>query len=369
MSEAAFRFCDDLGPVKVVHVHDPRIGLKAIVVIDNVACGPSIGGVRMAPAASTEECFRLARAMTLKNAAAALPHGGGKSVILGDPAMPEAEKEQLIRCFGHAIRGLEDYIPGPDMGTNERCMAWMADEIGRAVGLPAEIGGIPLDEIGATGLGVAICAEVAHELAGLSLAGSRVAIQGFGAVGRHTARFLAARGAVVVALSDSGGAVHNRDGIDLDLALGLKGAGQSVADATLGEVLSGDDLIGVDCDVWIPAARPDAIRAENVDRLKAKLVVSGANIPVTADAEETLHQRGVVVVPDFIANAGGVICAAVEYRGGTERAALQMIEEKVRSNSRQVLETARREALAPRAAAVALAERRVRAAMEVRRWL
>jgi glutamate dehydrogenase (NAD(P)+) len=181
---------DELGPAKIVQIHEPRLGLEAAVVVDNVARGASIGGLRMAPDVTVEECARLARAMTLKNASAGLPHGGGKSVLRGDPRMAVERKEALIRAFAHAVRHETDYIFGPDMGTDETCMAWVYDEIGRAVGLPSVLGGIPLDEIGATGWGLRHAAEVAAPHCGLDLRGARVAIQGFGAVGRHTARFL-----------------------------------------------------------------------------------------------------------------------------------------------------------------------------------
>jgi glutamate dehydrogenase (NAD(P)+) len=170
--EDAFRFADDLGPFKLVHIHRPSVGLKAVVAIDNIACGPAIGGVRMAPDSSTEEAFRLARAMTFKNAAAGLPHGGGKSVLLGDPKMPMRDKERLIRAFAAAIGNLAEYIPGPDMGTNELAMGWIKDEIGRAVGLPREIGGIPLDEIGATGLGLVSAIDVAQQHIEMPLEGA-----------------------------------------------------------------------------------------------------------------------------------------------------------------------------------------------------
>jgi glutamate dehydrogenase/leucine dehydrogenase len=120
--EEVFRFADEFGPFKLIHIYRPAVGLKAVVAIDNTACGPAIGGVRMAPDVSTEEAFRLARAMTFKNAAAALPHGGGKSVIFGDPKMPPRDKERLIRAFAAAISDLVDYIPGPDMGTDELAM-------------------------------------------------------------------------------------------------------------------------------------------------------------------------------------------------------------------------------------------------------
>ena len=187
--QGIFEFADDLGPIKIVHLYDPKCGLKAVVAIDNVARGPSIGGIRMAPDVSATEAFRLARAMTLKNSAANLPHGGGKSVIFGDPKMDLAKKEQVIRAFARAIRDLVEYIPGPDMGTDERCMAWIKDEIGRAVGLPPEIGGIPLDEIGATGLGLRASVEAAMKYCKFDLKGARVVVQGFGSVGKHAARF------------------------------------------------------------------------------------------------------------------------------------------------------------------------------------
>ena len=134
-----FGYADELGPEKIITVYEPGIGLKGILVVDNVAIGPSIGGLRMAVDVSTEECFRLARAMTFKNAAAGLPHGGGKSVIFADPKPPRPEKERLIRAFAAALGDIGDYIFGPDMGTDETCMAWVKDEIGRAVGLPPEI--------------------------------------------------------------------------------------------------------------------------------------------------------------------------------------------------------------------------------------
>lgn len=168
----AFNFADELGPARIIHVYEPSLQLKGTLVVDNIARGPSIGGLRMAVDVSTEECFRLARAMTLKNAAADLPHGGGKSVLYGDPKMPKAEKEKLIRAFACALRYEHGYIFGPDMGLNEEGMAWINDEIGRAVGLPREIGGIPLDEIGATGWGVSQAAEVAVRDCGLVLNGA-----------------------------------------------------------------------------------------------------------------------------------------------------------------------------------------------------
>lgn len=363
-----FPFADDLGPAHVAYLYEPATGLKAVVAIDNVATGPAIGGVRMAPDVSAEEAFRLARAMTLKNAAAGLPHGGGKAVIFGDPALPRPRKERLIRAFAQAIRGLTQYIPGPDMGTDETCMGWIRDEIGRAVGLPRAIGGIPLDEIGATGWGLYHAIEVALARQGSSLAGARVVIQGFGAVGMHTARFLAAKGALLVGVADSRGTLHDPAGLDVAALIALKQSGKSVLEHSRGAKLDRDAVLDLACDIWIPAARPDVVTAANVHRLHTRLVAQGANIPCTEEAERILHQRGVLVLPDFIANAGGVICASVEYHGGSEAQAFQTIEEKARVNVATVLDAAADTGITPRQAAVALATRRVRTAMALGRW-
>jgi glutamate dehydrogenase (NAD(P)+) len=366
--EEMFQFADALGPAKIIHIHGPSVGLKAIVVIDNVVCGPAIGGVRMAPDVSVAECTRLARAMTLKNAAAGLPHGGGKSVIFGDPRVPEADKERIMRAFACAMRDLTDYIPGPDMGTDERCMAWVRDEIGRAVGLPPVLGGIPLDEIGATGFGLVAAIEAALPCCGLSLKGARAAVQGFGAVGRHAARFLGNKGAVLVAAADTSTTLYDPMGLNGTDLIRHKLTGGSLAGYPAGEKQPRDAIVDVACDIGIPAARPDVLHAGNVARLQAKLVAQGANIPATPEAEAALHAGGVLVLPDFIANAGGVICAAVEYHGGTEAAAFAAITEKIGRNMSQVLEQLSRTRSMPRAAAVELAEHRVRQAASYLRW-
>jgi glutamate dehydrogenase (NAD(P)+) len=322
----------------------------------------------MAPDVTTEECARRARAMTLKNAAAGLAHGGGKSVLRGDPRMPRERKERLIRAFAHALRNETDYIFGPDMGTDETCMAWIKDEIGRAVGLPPALGGIPLDEIGATGWGIRQAAEVAAAYAKLELGGARVVIQGFGAVGRHSARFLIERGARVVAVSDSKGAIHDPAGLDVARLTALKDAGRPVGEYAGGRALERDAVLDIECDIWIPAARPDVLREDNAHRLQTRLVLEGANIPCTPAAEQSLHARGVLVIPDFIANAGGVICAAMEYHGATRAAAFAAIEEKIRANTAAMLDMVAAKDISPRQAALALATAQVRAAMACRRF-
>ena len=346
-------------------MYEPTCGLEAILVIDNVACGPSIGGVRMAPDVTTDEVFRLARAMTIKNASAGLPHGGGKAGIIADPK--RADKETLIRAFALAIRDLAEYIPGPDMGTDETCMAWILDEIGRSVGLPRVLGGIPLDEIGATGFGLSRCAEIAAPFCGLELQGATVAIEGYGNVGRHAARFLEEKGAVLVAASDSKGAIHGPDGMPAAEVEKAKHESGSVTAYSAAKKITREELFSVPCDILIPAARPDVIREDNVAGIQAKLVLCGANIPATPKAESMLHERGILMVPDVIANAGGVICAAAEYQNKSQSAAFEEIAEKIRSNTQLILERSRDDNIQPRAVVMDLAGKRIREAMALQR--
>lgn len=358
---------DDLGPEKVIMITESSVGLRAILVVDNTAAGPAIGGIRMALDVTVDEVFRLARAMTFKNSAAGLPHGGGKAGIIGDPDMPHADKERLVRAFGAAINDIVDYVPGPDMGIDESCMAYLYDEIGRVVGLPKVMGGIPLDTLGATGFGLAIAAEVAEELEYVQLDRARVVVQGFGAVGTHGARFLAERGAVVVGVSDSRGGIVNPEGLDLDKLLLWKSEGHAVREFAGGTAVFHDELIGYPCDIWVPAARPDVFTVDNAVEVEAKVILPGANIAVTPDADEIFFERQILSIPDFIANAGGVICGAVEYAGGTASQAFQVIEEKIRANTREVLEIGKAKEQMPRTAASDLARSRVLETMGYRR--
>ncbi len=362
-----FNAADELGPEKIIHLYEPRTKTKAIVVIDNVAAGPAIGGVRMAPDVSFEEVRRLARAMTYKNLMAGLPHGGGKTGILADPKT--VNKEQAVRIFARGIKNFTEYIPGPDMGTDEVSMAYIYDEIGRAVGLPRELGGIPLDEIGATGYGIAECTDVAKDYINLDLNQARLVIEGFGNVGKPAARFLAEKGVVLIGASDSKGTIYNPEGLNIEDLIRVKETTGSVINYREGEVLKTTDLLSIHTDILIPAARPDVINEANSDTVDARVIIEGANIPITENAEKELHDRGILVIPDFVANAGGVITASVEYHGGSEQAAFDRIKSSIRRNTREILDKVYKEKIYPRDAAVGIARQRLVRAMKYREWM
>jgi glutamate dehydrogenase (NAD(P)+) len=356
---------DELGPAKVVFLR-LCARVDAVVVVDNLALGPAIGGVRMRTGITAAEVARLARAMTMKNALAGLPHGGGKAGIAAPSGTP-TEHERVMRAFGQAIRQLAEYIPGPDMGTNETSMAYVNDEIGRAVGLPGVLGGVPLDELGATGVGVAVCAGVVSKSGGPDLAGARVVIQGFGAVGSHAARALAEQGAVVIAASDSQGATWNPDGLDVAALRSYKRSVGGVAGFGGGRSVPRDDVIGLDCEFLVPAAQPDVVTTDNAGKVSARVILEGANIPVTSQAEDQLAGRGVLCVPDVVANSGGVICAAAEYRGAGRAEAFAEIEEKIGGATAELLDRIRVTGLSPRAAAEQMAHERLGRALALRR--
>ncbi len=365
MSHYIDNFADDLGPEKVVHIYEPKSKLRAIVVIDNISLGPAMGGCRMARDVTTQEVFRLARAMTLKNALANLPHGGAKSAILADSST--GEKEAIMREFAQAIKTLTDYTPGPDMGTNEECMAFIHDEIGRAVGLPKVLGGIPLDALGMTGYGLSVAAKVASDYISLTLDGARIIVQGFGNVGKAAAKYLGDLGVKLIATCDSKGGIHNPDGIDILQLIKAKESGVTVSHSGLGKPVSNEDLLKIESDIFIPAARPDVFTESNQEVLKTLLVLEGANISITHPAAEKMHKRGIMIVPDIIANCGGVICAATEYQRLSESDAFKRIEATVKSNTDDLLKRVVEDDLPPHEIALKMARERIVKAMSLTR--
>lgn len=369
---------DKFGPEKVLEVYDPGAGMHGFLVIDNTALGPGKGGIRMTSSVTAEEVYRLARTMTWKNALAEIPFGGAKSGIVAEASvLSGGDKKALIQAFARAIRPLSPslYIAGPDVGTGQEEMRWYVEANGSlksCTGKPADMCakpgqecGIP-HELGSTGLGVAHSAAEAVTFLGLGIKDVTVAIEGFGNVGSFAARYLSELGARVVAVSDRKGTIYNEKGLEVESLIKLKEETGSVINYRPGKVLTTAELFGLEVDVLIPAALSDVITPLNVDKVKARIVVEGSNIPMSPDIEEVLHKKGILVVPDFVANAGGVISSYAEYRGKSPKGMFDMVKRKVKKNTRTVLEYARDKGMKPRDAALEIAVERVREAMASR---
>jgi glutamate dehydrogenase (NAD(P)+) len=376
VADDIFSLMDGWGPEKVVCVADRKTGMRGVLVLDNTARGMGKGGTRMSPTLTVGEVARLARTMTWKWAAVDLFHGGAKAGILGDPNAPG--KEAVLRAFARALANEvpREYVFGLDMGLSEGDAAILADELGdrgAAVGLPRALGGLPYDELGVTGFGVAEAADAAADSTGTKLTGARVAVQGFGAVGAAAVRRLDELGAVIVAVSTAEGCVHDPDGLDVETLLRLRAeAGDGCVHEYGQPAQPATDLLFLDTDVLIPAAREDVIDEDVARRTNARLVVEGANLPTSPAAQEVLAARGIAVVPDFIANAGGVVAAAHSMTARNSpftpdvAETFAMISEKLRANTRTVLDESRRRGITTHRAALAQAQDRVRQAMELR---
>ncbi|MDP9491071.1 MAG: Glu/Leu/Phe/Val dehydrogenase [Actinomycetota bacterium] len=299
-------------------------------VTHNIARGPSKGGIRYHPDVTLDEVKALAMWMTWKCALMGIPFGGAKGGVICDPKqMSRMEIEKMTRRFTSEIIneiGPEKDIPAPDVGTDPSVMAWIFDTysmnkghsvLGVVTGKPLNIGG-SMGRLEATAHGALYCLRELTKKQNRSLADMRVAVQGFGNVGSYLARFVAEDGATVVALSDSTGGVYNPTGIDVALALAHKqetGRLDGLKDA---ESITNEELLLIDCDVLAPCALEQVITSANADKVKASIIVEGANGPTTPTADEILEERNVLVLPDVLANAGGVVVSYFEWVQGLQ---------------------------------------------------
>ncbi len=373
---------DEFGPEKIFIVHNEKVSLHGFVVIDNTARGKGKGGIRMTPSVSIEEVAKLARTMTWKNALADLPFGGAKAgIVADDRKISLSQKYEIIREFARALRPIcpSLFIAGPDMNTGEAEMKIFAEANGKwnsATGKPANVCmqlfgkpgekcGIP-HEFGSTGFGVYHATKIAAEFLKLKLKEATFAIEGFGNVGTFVAQYLS-KEARFVAVSDSKGVIYDAEGLDYEKLMKVKNKKGSVTAYGKGKVLQGKGIISLPVDILITAAVPDLIKKEDASKIKSKLIVEGSNIPMTAEVEETLHKRGILVVPDFVANAGGVISSYAEYKGYNPKRMFETVEQKIKQNVKRVLKEAAAKRAKPRDAAMELAIKRVREAMAKRK--
>jgi glutamate dehydrogenase/leucine dehydrogenase len=371
------RFADEWGPEKIVQVYDTSTGMRGILVIDNTALGPGKGGIRMTPTVNIDEVFRLARVMTWKCALAELPFGGAKSGIIADPKnMPKEKKLALVRAFAIALKPLSpsQYVAAPDINTGEEDMAAYAlanGSLNSCTGKPASLCvrpgekcGIP-HEYGSTAYGVLNVIIVASEYVGLDLSKAKVAIDGFGNVGSALIKYLTELGVKVVAVSDSKGCIYNPDGLNYEKLRKVKVDKGSVINYEHGQILRHVEIFELPVDILVPASIPDVINEKNVDKIHAKIIVEAANIPMKYDMEKILHQRGILVLPDILANAGGVISSYAEYIGENPEKMFEMIKERIVKNTRLILAESRKK-VPPRETALEIAQKRVKEAMKRR---
>jgi len=365
-------FADKWGPEKILQVYDPKTGMKGILIIDNTTLGPGKGGIRMTPTVTTDEVFRLARTMTWKCALAKIPFGGAKSGIIANPKqLTEEKKMDLIRAFSKAIKNLcpSLYVAAPDINTGEKEMAVFAKANGSlksATGKPSTLCvkpgvkcGIP-HEYGSTALGVVQAAfTAANYMQNIDVDNATAAVEGFGNVGSYVVDYLSQIGVKVVAVSDSKGCIYNPNGLDYEKLLDVKTKTGSVINYRPGKILKNMELFELSVDFLIPAALPDVINAYNVERIKAKMVIEAANLPIHPDVEKLLSDSGVMVIPDILANAGGVISSYAEYRGYNPKRMLELVQRKITQNTINVIETALAKNIGIRDAAMSIAKDRI----------
>ena len=309
-----------------IHMDDGSIAhFEGYRVQHNTSRGPGKGGVRFHQDVTLSEVMALSAWMSIKNAAVNVPYGGAKGGIRVDPrTLSRGELERVTRRYTSEIGliiGPTKDIPAPDVNTNEQVMAWMMDTYsmnvgetatGVVTGKPIELGG-SLGRKEATGRGVYTVGVEAAARIGLDLQGARVAVQGFGNVGSVAARLYAAAGARVVAVQDHAGTIYREAGFDVPALQAYVDATGSVAGFAQAEAIPNDAFWDVDCDILIPAALEQQITERNANRIRARLVIEGANGPTTPQADDILHERGILVVPDVIANAGGVTVSYFEW--------------------------------------------------------
>ena len=352
---------DDLGPQRAFHYYEPQSGMRALLVIDTVQFRYSGGGLRMLPDLSIGEIALLARAMTYKFAWLDLNVGGAKAGIWFDAN--SQDRRAVLRAFGEAAADLlqtRAYMCGVDMGTSHEDL----DVVRAAAGLPEEadglaarrLHGLTMEEL-VTGYGVIKSARRAAEMLGRSLDGASIALEGLGKVGAGCLRQAREEGARVVGVSTLAGTRFDANGLDVQALLALReeAGDESVVRYGDGQFMPKEALYSLPADILIPGARTRCITADVARAIQASLIVPAGNAPLTSEADAILYERGVTVVPDFVANAGGVLLAVVGALGGREQGAFDTVGERITANTERALGEAKARGVSPHQAAVAVA--------------
>ncbi len=349
----------DAPPARVIELRDDAIGLDAVVVIDHEIFPKSAGGTRMIPDVTTDEVARLARAMTWKFAVAEVPYAGAKAGLRSTAG----DRQRLLEAYLDRVGEWRDFfLTGPDMGTNPEDFLRIEPHGGDTPMWARSHEGMGMDDL-AVGAGILGAARVALARIGRALEGAAFSIEGFGKVGAGTARAVSRAGARVVAVSSIEGAIVDPNGFDVDELLALRAAhGDRFVDHAPGERRSREELFDVPCDVLVPGARPDVITRDSARSLPCAAVVPAANIPYAEGAVEVLHGRGVLALPDFVTNAGGVHLYEAPGCRDDPAACLEEVERLVGDTVTHVLDAAGADGGTPSDAALEVARAYLRAA-------
>ncbi|PLX15327.1 MAG: glutamate dehydrogenase [Candidatus Muiribacterium halophilum] len=351
----------------------------------NDALGPCKGGIRFHQGVTIDEVRALAGWMTWKCAVSGLPYGGGKGGVIVDPSkLSEKELEKLARRYIYAISeeiGVEKDIPAPDVNTNPKMMGWMIDtycrvkgtaSIGVLTGKPINLGG-SAGRVEATGRGVRFAAEVAAKNMGLDMNGARLIVQGFGNVGSIAARLMVKEcGCKIVGASDVNGAIYDNNGLDIDKLIKLTETDGTIKNYDGGERISNEELIEKECEILVPAALENVITSKNAKNINTKLIVEGANGPTTPEADKILFEKGIWVVPDILANSGGVIVSYFEWVQNIdhyywpEERVNNELKEKMFQNTQAVIDMAKKYNTDMRDGAYMIAMERVADGIKIR---
>lgn len=368
-------FLDKWGPEKIVQLYDPEINMQGILVIDNTVLGPGIGGIRISPTITPREIFQFARATTWTCALANIPFGGAKAGIRAN--LFEIDKSRYIKSFAKKISQYvpEQYIVASDTNVSEKEIALFVEEIGDtrgATGKPERMGGIPF-ELGAIGFGIGVAIETslttAHSFVDIpsNLSDVKIAIQGFENIGSTVAKYIDKKGGKIVAISDHWNTIYNKNGINIENALKYSSAAtekQSIKNYKPAKLLPKEEIIKVDCDIFVSTSGRNVLTEETVDFLKAKMVVEGVNNPIAPAADQILHQKRTLILPNILTNAGAVISSYAEYTGKSAEMAFSWIESKVKENTKLVVQRSLEVNIPVRRTAKEIAKERILEAME-----
>ena len=374
-------FLDKWGPLDVIQVYDPDINMQGILVIDNTILGPSCGGIKISPLITPRQIFQNARKMTLSCALLNLDLGGAAAGIRANPF--EIDKIKFIKSFAKRISPYvpEQFIACPDGYVGQEEMAAFADEVGDrqgATGKPVNMDGIPY-ELGVIGLGIGITIETIVDISYNSLAipkdipELKIAIQGFEHIGQTVAKFLANKGAKIVAICDLDFTIYDPSGIDINKI--LESYSETSEKQLLKELMANkiakklpkNDIIKINCDIFVPTTGNSVITDENVHSCNSKCIIEGLNDPVTESADLILHKNNVLVLPDILTAAGGAISSHAEHNRISSESAFSLIESRIRETTEKVIRNAIKSDISPRRIAKEIAKERILQAMDVKK--